>query len=69
MEPSPRKSKNNTKSRMKNDPSENIDMIFFPQTKKENAPFVRQGIKDSFRDETYQKTFLACCICNFFLPN
>ncbi|KAH0716279.1 hypothetical protein KY284_009184 [Solanum tuberosum] len=69
VEPSPRTSKNRTKPRMNHDPSGNIDMSFLPQTEEENAHFVKLGIEESFRDETYLAAFLACWHCKFVLPN
>ncbi|KAH0764902.1 hypothetical protein KY285_000773 [Solanum tuberosum] len=69
VEPSPTTSKNLTKPRMNHDPSRNIDMSSLPRTEEENAPFAELGVVESFRDETYLATFLACWFCKFVLPN
>ncbi|KAG5630490.1 hypothetical protein H5410_002207 [Solanum commersonii] len=69
VEPSSTTSKNLTKPRMNHDPSRNINMSFLPRTEEENAPFAKLGVEESFKDETYLATFLACWFCKFVLSN
>ena len=54
---------------MNHESYENIDMSFLPLTREENVPFVKLGVEESFRDETYLAAFLACWFCKFVLSN